>query len=97
MDEIDLIIDPVEVEKILRYLVKVGRPPPGLALSFVYLSIYVSTCSVGWACPCNFSYLLPEVRFLSTHKVHERNYSGARRDFGRKSRNLTVGCRRSQR
>jgi len=35
MKVIAVITDPDEVKKILRHLVKVGRPPPGLEQSFV--------------------------------------------------------------
>jgi len=34
MKVIAVITDPDEVKKILRHLVKVGRPPPGLDRSF---------------------------------------------------------------
>ena len=35
MNVIAVIIDPAEVKKILRHLVKVGRSPPGLDPNFV--------------------------------------------------------------
>jgi hypothetical protein len=35
MNVIAVITDPEEVKKILSHLVKVGRPPPGLAHSLV--------------------------------------------------------------
>ena len=45
-----VITEPEEVKKILRHLVKVGRPPPGLDPNFVYSLLCLPACSGGRAC-----------------------------------------------